>query len=108
MLNTSKTKTRERCLIFICPALLKTEKNWKSGELFDFQDVVKDIPFEKMKSIAKTLNIDLNKKDYKEYQEGKDYEEMDNLVPFQSQWITTCKDFGGTKASAEVYRFILF
>jgi hypothetical protein len=110
MLNTSKTTKRERCLIFICLPLVDKEKHWKAGEFngFDFLDVMKKIPFDRMNRLSKTLqDKELNKKDYKTYQKGEEYEDLDLLIPYQSEWVDTCEGFGGTDAKADVYRFIL-
>ena len=110
MLNTSKTSRRERCLIFICPKLLDHERGWKAGEFngFDFREVIQKISFDKMNKISKMITgKELDKKEYKAFQDGEEYEDMEMLVPYQSEWVDECKGFGGTGATAEVYRFIL-
>lgn len=110
MLNTSKTSSREKCLIFICPKIVEHKRSWKAGDFngFDFLDVMKKIPFANMSRICNEINgTELNKKDYKAYQDGEEYEELDSFMPYQSEWVDECKGFGGTGITADVYRFIL-
>jgi len=112
MLNTSKTSKKERCLIFICPPLIEKERTWKAGEFngFDFIDIFKNrkLTFDRLNKLSNTLQgKKLNKKEYTEFLKGEEYEDMDMLIPYQSEWVDTCEGFGGTGAKADVYRFIL-
>lgn len=110
MLNTSSSSKREKCLIFICPLLADKGRNWKAGEFngFDFLDVMKKISFDKMNKLSKMLqDKELDKKQYKAFQQGEEYEDMEMLMPYQSEWADECKGFGGTDATAHVYKFIL-
>jgi phospholipid N-methyltransferase len=110
MLNISETERRERVLIFICPPIIKNDQTWKVGEFngFDFGEVVKNIPFERMNRMSKLLqNIELDKKEYKAFQNGESYDDMDKLMPYQSEWLGSCNGFGGTNIQAEIYKFIM-
>lgn len=115
MLSVSKTKTRERCLIFICPRLVKEKeetRTWKAGQFngFDFKYVIDGISFNKMNKIAKQITgNELDEKAYKNYKkEGETYDDLELLMPYQSEYVDTCKGFGGTGATADVYRFLIF
>jgi hypothetical protein len=108
MLNTSSARG-EKCLIFICPELIKKEGYWKEGEHngFDFRSILYGIPFERINKMYKELtNESLNKKEFSEYKDGESYSEVEIFEPQQSEWLGSCKGFGGTSVSADIYRFI--
>jgi hypothetical protein len=106
MLNTSSARG-EKCLIFICPELIKKEGYWREGELFDFRSILSGIPFERINKMYKELNgSSLNKKEFQEYKDGESYSELEMFEPQQSEWLGSCKGFGGTSVSADIYRFI--
>ena len=113
MLHKSTTATRERCLIFVCPRLVnnrETINTWKAGQFngFDFREIIDDISFNKMNSIVKQVTgNELNKKEYKAFQQGEEYEDLDLFIPYQSEYVDTCEGFGGTGVNADVYRFIM-
>ena len=108
MLNTSSAKG-EKCLIFICPEIIKKKNYWKEGEYnaFDFRSILDGIPFERVNKMYKELtNESLNKKEFQEYKDGESYYEVEMFEPQQSEWLGSCIGFGGTGVKAEIYRFI--